>query len=446
MRKYTKYNYQLLAGLLIAVVTLAGCSKENDLGIEVLPKGDLITVKNVVLKEDISAFTFTEELIRTDEPAKNLIGAFDDPVFGETTIDFASEYRLQFFPDYGENAVADSIKLVVRYTTVYGDTITPQKFRVYELESSLDIDEDYYQDVDLKSYASDLLLGEYEYTPRITTDTTETDTFQQVFSIPLDISLGEKLINADSSLMINNDIFTEFFKGLYIETEKEGEEGGTIMSLDAISSGSSLGTGLVLYYNNQENIDKGEEADTLFMPFLISKFSARVNSITHDYTGTAFEENLDSELVEDSLIYIQSTGGLRSRILIDNLSTWKDSINTAINKAQLIFEIDTIASDIHNYPPPSQLLFTVVDSTGTDYLPIDYVFNPSYYGGKLQEDYTYRFNITQHLQRIIEDKADNYGFYLTPAIKSSEANRVVLKGSTSQAGIKLGITYSKFTL
>ena len=60
-------------------------------------------------------------------------------------------------------------------------------------------------------------------------------------------------------------------------------------------------------------------------------------------------------------------------------------------------------------------------------------------------DYTYRFNITQHLQLLIEEEAKYYGFYLTPAIKESEANRVILKGSKSSTGIKLGITYTKFT-
>ena len=444
MRKDTKYNYQFLIGLLVVIMTIAGCTKQNDLGIEILPKDDLITVKNVVLKEDISSFTFSEELIPTSEASNSLLGSFNDPVFGNTTINFATQFRLQFFPNFGENPVADSIKLVIRYKTIYGDTITPQKFRVFELESPLDIDEDYYQDVDLKSMASSLLLGEVDYIPIIMKDSAETETFQQGFSIPLDISLAEKLVNADSSQLVNNDVFTEFFKGLYIETEELSNEGGTILYLDAITSGDYLGSGLVLYYNNDENKAE-EEPDTMFMPFLISQNSARVNSISHDYSDTPFEDNLDSELVEDSLIYVQSTGGLRSKILIDNLSTWKDSLNTAINKAELIFQIDTIASDIHKFAPPSQLLFTVIDSVGVDYLPIDYVFDPVYYGGYLREDYTYRFNITQHLQQIIEG-TKNYGFYLTPAYKNSEANRVILKGSTSETGIKLVITYSKFTI
>jgi hypothetical protein len=91
------------------------------------------------------------------------------------------------------------------------------------------------------------------------------------------------------------------------------------------------------------------------------------------------------------------------------------------------------------------MLFTVVDSLGKEFLPKDYVFNPSFYGGGLRKDYTYHFNITQHVQEVIDGNAKNLGFFLTPAQKNNQANRVVLKGSTSKTGIKLIITYSIYT-
>jgi hypothetical protein len=447
-------KYRFLAGLAFFVIILAGCNQVNDLGMELLPSTDLIEVKNVVLKESISSFTFGEDSIKTGAGGKSLLGSFNDPVFGNTTIDFATQFRLMAYPDFGENPVTDSVKLFLYYRIVYGDTITPQKFRVYELESAIDIDNDYYQNVDLKSMASDQLLGEVEYTPVVGLDSLYADTFYQLITIPLDISLAEKLVNADSLQMINNDIFLDFFKGLYIETEKITDEGGAILTLEASSVGDFQGSALLIYYDNDEN--KAEEfPDTLSMPYIVSEFSARVNRITHDYAGTTFEANLNSELEQDSLIYIQSTGGLQSKILIDDLSHWQDSTNIAINKAELIFQIDTIASDPDRplviaasdplkFAPPSQLLFTVIDENGDEFLPIDYLFSPSFYGGYLNVGYTYRFNITQHLQQMIEGQAENYGFFLTTSQKSSEANRVVLKGSTSETGIKLIITYSKF--
>jgi hypothetical protein len=439
-----KNNYKLyfLAVIILVMTTLVSCEEQSSIGVEVLPAGDLISVRSTV--KEIKSFTHSEDSIRTDEASSSLLGSFTDSLFGNTTIDFAAQFRLSKFPDFGSNPKADSVKLYLYYRIIYGDTIAKQKFRVYEMESPLDYDSKYTQDIDLKSMAYSQLLGEFEYKPKVKIDSTSKDTFYQLINIPLNISLGEKLISADSLQMVNNDVFLEFFKGLYIETEKRDSKGGTVLSLEVLPVGGFDGSALVLFYSNDSS-RRVEKPDTLYLPYLISSYSARVNHISHDYTGTPFMANLNSETNQDSLIFVQATGGLKSRIIIDNLTSWADSVNTAINKAELIFQIDTVASQVHRFPPPDQMLFTVVDSVGKEFLPKDYVFSPTFYGGKLQKDYTYHFNITQHLQEIIDGNTGNYGFYLTPARKNDQANRVVLKGSTSKTGIKLIISYSKYT-
>jgi hypothetical protein len=436
------HKIRFIAVIVLIVITLAGCEDESSIGVEVLPAGDLISIRNTI--QNTRSYTFTEDSIRTDEASSSLLGSFTDSIFGNTTIDLAAQFRLVEFPDFGTNPQVDSIKLYLYYRNFYGDTVTKQKFNVYELESPLDFDSKYTQDVDLKSMAYNKLLGEYEYAARVNIDSLGDTAFYQALIIPLDISLGEKLINADSLDMVNADVFLDFFKGLYVETEKQSNAGGSILSLELLSEGSFNGSALALFYHNDSSRVLGDSV-ALIMPYITSNYSARVNRIEHDYSQTAFYNKLNTETVEDSLIYVQATGGLKSRILIDELSSWRDSTNTAINKAELIFQIDTAASQINKYQPPLQMLFTIVDSTGVERLPIDYVFNPSFYGGGLRNDYTYHFTITQHMQEIIDGNAKNYGFYLTPARKNDQANRVVLKGSTSKTGIKLVVTYSKYT-
>ena len=424
----------------------------SNLGMELLPSTDLIEVKNLVEKSKFSAFTYTDSPIRTDEPTRSLLGSFYDPVFGLTTINLATQFRLLDIPDFGTNPVADSVKLYMYYRLVYGDTITPQNFRVYELVNPIfadstnssggSFDYPYNQNEDLKALASEFMLGERFYTPRVRLDSASQDTLYQLITIPLDVSLGEKLVNATDSQMANNEVFLEYFKGLLIESENQINPGGSILTMEAVYSNTWQGSALVVYYKNDET----RTADTtLWNPYFISPFSARVNSIVHDYTNTAFGANLNTDEVEDSLIYVQATGGLKSKILIEELSSWRDSLNIAINKAELVFQIDTLASEVGKYPPPSQLLFTFVNETGQEDLPADYWFSPTFYGGVLRPaDYTYRFNITQHLQRILEGDVPNNGFFLTTARKNSEPNRVILKGSNSHTGIRLIITYSKF--
>ena len=444
MKQFNRYKNQIYFFLITALFSLSGCEEYNNMGIEVLPKGDLVTVYNSLIKDDISAFTFSEDSVRTDEPSKSLIGSLNDSIFGLTTIDFATQFRLFDYPDFGTNAKADSVKLYLYFRSIYGDTLTKNNFKVYELHSGLDQDAKYTQEVDLKSLAYNKLLGEIDYKTKVKIDSTTKDTFYQLIRIPLDISLGQKLISADSLDMVNNDVFLEYFKGLYIESRTQASKGGAILTLETEPVGTFTGSAVVLFYHNDDLKSKAGGDSAQMMPYIISKYSARVNRITHDYSKAPFYKHLNQETVEDSLIYVQATGGLKSRILIDDLTSWNDSVNIAINKAELIFQVDTIASQVKKFQPPMQLLFTVVDSVGNEFLPIDYVFSPTFYGGGLYKDYTYRFNITQHVQNIIEGKAKNYGFYLTSAYKNDRANRVVLKGSTSKTGVKLSITYSRY--
>lgn len=444
----------LIIAITIIAIVFSGCNKYSDLGMDLLPSTDLLTVKNIVIKDDISAFTFREESIRTDASLKSLLGSMNDSIFGNVTVDFATQFRSKRYVDFGDNAAVDSIKLFLYYRVIYGDTITPQHVKIYELDESIYADQKidstgkftsypYYQDVDLKSLASTQMIGEMEFTPVIRTDSESGDLLYNALVVPLDASLGEKLMNADSLDMIDEDKFVNYFKGLYFETERISDAPGTILALEAASNETFQGSAIVVYYNNPENADS-DEPDTLSMAYVIDGNSARVNRITNDYSETEFVQNLNVQSNPDSLIYIQTMGGLEAKINIENLSGWNDSINTAINKAELIFQVDTLLSDPEKYPLPDQLLFTVVDSTDTEILPKDYSFSPTFYGGFLNEDYTYRFNITQHLQQIIDGEVENKGFYLTTLQKNSEAKRVVLKGSTSKAGIKLIVTYSKF--
>jgi hypothetical protein len=437
-----KFRFFVFTAIIMALIS--SCNETNDLGMELLPSTDLIHVKNLIEKNSFSSYTFTEGPIRTDEPSKSLIGSMNDPVFGNTTINLAVQFRLTEPPDYGTNTVIDSVRLYLYYRLMYGDTVTPQTFRVYEIESPLDVDQTYRQDVDLSAMAYNFPIGERIYKPVVKVDSLRKDTLYQLITIPIDNSLGEKLANADPSVLVNNDLFLQYFKGLLIESEKQTGTGGSILTLEAAYSTFFQGSALAVYYENDENRNKTVPDTLMYHAYQISPFSARVNSITHDYSGTPFEANLNTESGNDSLIYIQPTGGLRSKIFIDGLTSWRDSANTAINRAELVFQIDTIASDVKKFPPPSQLLFVYINEDGKEILPADYFFSTAYYGGRLRSDYTYRFNITQHMQKIINGEIQNRGFFLTTGEKNDEAKRVIIKGSNSQTGINLIVTYSKF--
>ncbi len=413
---------------------ITSCNEPGDVGMELLPSSDLVTVGNVVIKDEIKAFTFIDDSVSTDEAAYSLLGSMNDPVFGKTAIDLALQLRLSSFPDFGTNPVVDSIKFYFYYNSVYGDTATTQRLKFYELTSGIDPDARYYDQVELSQMASTTPLAEFNFKPKVALDSLYKDTLYQLVEVHLDHSLAHKLINADSLDMINNEAFLEYFKGIYIQSEQV-DAGGAIVSLDLLPSSSFEGSGMVLYYRN-DTVKKSKS-------YFVSSFSARVNSFKHDYSQTAFYQNINQESVTDTLIYVQSTGGLQSKIFIPGLESWKDSSNIAVNKAELIFQVDTTASEFRKYPLPSQMLLTYISKSGLETLPRDHSFYQPYYGGYLYNDFTYRFNITQHFQSIIDGENDNNGFYLTPYFKNNQMRRAVLKGSNSAQGIKFVITYSK---
>lgn len=447
VKNNTKQFFRIITGFLLLAVVFTSCYEENELGLEVLPSEDLINVKEVIISDDISTFNFTEEHL-ISSGGTSLLGSLNDPQFGSTKVDFAAQYRIVSYPRFGTNTVVDSVRLYLYYKNVYGDTITSQHLSVYEMEESLNPDIDYTQDVDLKSMASDVLIGEIMHTPKIRLDTTgnSIDTAYQAIVIPIDDALGEKLVNIDSTILINIDSFLQEFKGLFVESEKITNDVGAVLTLETGSISR-----LVVYYNNDENM-AAEERDTMYTSFIITDNSVRVNHVEHDYTNTSFYPELNQVETPSEYLFVQPTGGLKSLVLIDNLETWKDSvivrgsdtIKYGINKAELVFRIDTIATDMEHFAPPNQLLFTFIDENGDEKLLADYYFNPNLYGGFLNSNYEYRFIITQHMQAIIDGSVSNHGFYLSTGRRTHYANRVILRGSEQPNDIKMLVTYSTF--
>ena len=449
-------KYKFVIGFVGMVVIFWGCKSDiNDLGKDLLFPGDLVNVRNYSEK-NIMAYTFTDGNQRTDEPEYNLLGTFNDPIFGKTTADFACQFRLSAYPDSLKtssiNPQIDSLVLSLVYKEVYGDTLTPQHIKVYELGSNLDIDQKYYQNTDLKSMSKGELVGEKNYIPKFklffdslattptpgSTKATPKDLKIQEIKIKLDQKLITKLMAADSLTWSDNDKFIQYFKGLYIEAG-DLTQGGGIMRINALGNGSNMA---IHFHTNT--------TDSLTYIYRINDSAARVSRFVHDYSNTSFAANLDKTDAQDSLIYLQTTGGLRTKIFIPNLDNWADSTDFAINRAELIFHLDPSTSDTTKFLPAEQLVLAAIDSVGGEYLPSDFNFSQAYFGGTYNhKDQTYRFNIAKHMleaikaKKLDKKKYRNYGFYLETAFRSSTYRRVVLKGVTSKTGIGFDVAYSK---
>ena len=470
MKKAYRVMYKFVAGFALMVIIFWGCKDEmNKTGLDLLLPGDLVSARHITIdKASIKSYTVTDDLLLTNKPAFNLLGTFNDPVFGKTTTDFACQFRVFKYHDF-KNAKLDSMKLTLLYIDSYGDTITPQSLKVYELNSDLNGEDNfiYYQDEDFKSKAKNELLAETSYVPkrlklyydlispgRGSTKETPLDTVlhEIVFHFPLDSPLAQKLMAADSLQRSDNVAFLKYFKGLYVEAG-DLNEGGNIMRIRTMAGGSEM----KLFYHNANDTTRHSIA------YRINSTSARTSRFVHNYSSTAFFANLDQLNQQDSLIYLQTTGGLSNKIYIPSLNNnWKDSTGYAINKAELIFQVDKKSlyeikspHDTIKFTVPEKIILSLIDKDGNIFaneankakriltFPSDLALGVPYYGGTYNKsDGTYRFNLASHLEEIIKGK-ENYGFYLTTDNKNAIFRRLVLKGATSKVGIRFDITYTK---
>lgn len=447
--------------IVIALMTLVFWSCKDDMnqtGYDLLLPGDKISAHKVATHRDsIRSFTFRDEKLRTNKPQFNLLGTIVDPVFGKTTADFACQFRLSEYPSFEIGHHVDSLMLYITYRAFYGDTATVQNFKAYELLSDLKGADtaSYFQDIDLKSMAASEPVGEVSHMivhrdSLRSKGSTIRDTITMYIRMKLKTELAQKLMQESfAALSANKETpnipFLQAFKGLYIEA-------GDLTQGGAIAQATPRA--LVLYTRKTDTAKVASETY-----FYATKNSARVNRFEHvgDYANTDFFANLDQTIQQDNLIYLQTTGGLSSKILIDGINNWKDSTNAAINKAELIFKVEGSTIDTAVFTPAPKIILSLIDKNGNIHttskdgkltpnyiLPSDLGFSEAYYGGVYNpKDSTYRFNLAKHMQEIVKGKTLNYGFYLSTHNKNAIYNRVVLNGATSEPGIRFDITYTK---
>lgn len=389
-----------------------------------------IYTRNYTESESIRSFTFTDEKIRVDHPGFNYIGSFNDPLFGLTNGSFAAQYRITSNPDYEETATLDSIILRLTYKRIYGDTATRQTLKVYELVSDLDYDAKYLSSFDLKSLASPTVIGTASFIPKFKTDSAQTDTTTQYIRFRLDPALGNRLLQMDSLSMVSNEEFLKHFKGLYVESVSADRK-GTLVGLSA--GGSAIG----IYYHT-------ETKDTLFFSYSVTSNSANVAAFSHDYSKAVFGQHLNQELIQDSLTFLQPTGGTKVKINIPSLSKWRDSTDFIISRASITIFVDTLVSDVRRYGIPSNLYLKYMDASGNEVFPKDSELSPAYYGGSY-DPYTasYSFNITRHLEQIINNEIESTSLYLVHSDRKGSPYRVVLKGGNSSRPIELEVKYNR---
>jgi hypothetical protein len=441
LNKYVWYGPGLI--LLLAFLVFSCKDDDNELGLNIQPPGDKL---NLVYSDTtkIVAYSQLVDSVRSDETSVSLLGSIMDPVFGQSTASFYTQFRLSKSSfSYGTNPTADSLILSLFYKKQYGDSLSPLTLRIYEMSEQINIDSSYYSNQAVDVYPT--LLAQKTFVPNyIDSVIVGTDTL-----LPhLRINMGEltselitKLLSIPSDTMATNESFLNYFYGLYITVEPVNSQ-GQVIYFDLLSSI----TRMTMYYHNDSD-------DSLAFAYVINSNCARFGHFDHDYSfaDASFKAQvLDKDTtLGNQTCYVQSLAGVKTFLRFPNLRNYYANGKIAVNEARLFikgYEIDPYLQAATN------LIMVKKTDTGGYAILEDQLEGSDYYGGDYNEDDNgYWFRITMTVQDLMraDTLVNDNGLEIYMSGGAVNAERILLTGTDPQSPalpedrFRLVITYTK---
>jgi len=374
-----------------------------------------------------------------------MIGSYYDPVFGVSTSSLNLQLLLSSAAvELGDSPVLDSMVMSLEYSSValagdddlvaYGDTTSPQTFRIYELDETIYSDSVYYSNFEVAVKSEE--IGSITFEPRPTDSITIDSTrYKARLSIKLNDSFVQKFRDASEDDLSSLENFLEFFKGMRIAPD-EVSYGGSILFFNA----ASVFTRMTLYYSNEED-------DSLEYYFPIGSSSARFMEFKHNYNlaSPEFQNQLNGDTALGSQqFYLQSLAGVATIIEIPYLRNLNNLGGIALNEAKLTIPDNNPDDELI---PPSELILYAINGEGQNTLVIDQLEGTEYFGGIYEESPgRVIFRITQELQRSLSNDTIPIKFFLGVSGASILPNRMVCKGNSpfdGSQGLKMELIYTK---
>lgn len=471
-------NRKTLVSLVILVATgliiYSSCTKVDttDLGNNLIPAVDNVHTFDTVIEvvTDNRLYPDTTRMYGRQPVAIGVIG--DDPEFGKTRSSLYFSLSPASFGSHPfvkkDSVVIDSVVLSLAYSQLYGDSLSSQKFEVFQIDpSSAFTDSANYQ-----INKPDFAVLPTPVGSKVVDFTSLNDSIQYVnvkdtvrtineLRIRLDTAFGRTFVNFDTAVQYKNDsIYRVNFKGLAV---KVNEGASAIKNGLAYFDLTGSNTRLTFYCRVKNN----GKTDTIAPAFAFSGYQA---NLIHRDPAHDFLTYLNNGPGSDDKIYLQSTPGSFGLIKIPGLETMT---NRTIHRAELI--IEKIPSALDNiYTPPAILFIDGINTTADSTFTVrgDFVYTGQGLGYDLASlegvyrDNRYVFNLSRHVQSIVSRSQRNHAlriyspFYTSPWFESITgvkqalpllfinspiaSGRVVVGGGThASQKMRLRIIYSK---
>ena len=463
-------NLKLAFGaLVLGFLLLMSCNKSSLIGSDLLEEDefdlrssdDIEILARSVYAQPVKTFDTISNFQLTDY----LIGQIDDPVFGTYASSLFVEFDLSLSgkPDF-EGQILDSAIIILAFdgSNAYGGALNqPIEVEISKIANRFEPGTNYFSNDEI---ATGEILGTVTMFPspdsvRIEIpNSTSLRVLPPHFRIPLPAALAQEIFsNTDSINFNSSNDFQNFFPGLAFKPV------GTNQGI--------FGVELRAPVNPSPRIEFFYHQDTLFesYSFPVGTFATKLTTFTHDHSNTIVDEFVQKgQAGGDSLLFIQSMEGVDIEIEFPDLSAYQGIV---VNKAELIFEIDSLPGyDLSLYPPTERLIINEIETDGDndDFTIIEdlitlitrYSASGAFtiFGGAPDDDGVYSMNITAHFQRIVDGEVSNK-LLITPLNgndqppfsgltqglnRGNKAFRSVIKGPGHPNGrMKLVLNYTK---
>lgn len=404
-------------------------SCEDDPGLsgrELLPSGDnfLVSFDSMEL---VHGYTRLPDSVRAGYKTYYLLGSIIDPFFGSSRAELVTTVSSSInSKGFGPNAEADSVILYISPEEWIGEGIAPIGLHLYEYTEFIQYDSIYFSNMDIN--------GKFRETEIGSAMAYWGDT---IIKIPItDQEFIDKFLGAEDSILSESNYIQELMYGIYLKTDDPGDE-GSLLRFDF-----DLANNYLYFYYHNDTIDSLNQYYNLD-----NSTNGRINLFTHDYSGSPLEEYLQNGSNNDSLMFVQSMGGVSSVIHFPELNHWMDSMPVAINEARVIIPIADSGTTMQQskYYPESIALY-LINADGSFAQVYDNILDPENFGGEFDAaSGTYSFSVKVQVQSILAGNVDNLEMILVPENASISVTRAGLYGWNARdpgKRIRLEIIYT----
>lgn len=436
-----------LFSVIITLAFLSGCKKDTSIGADILPHDDLLNARYTDTLTVISK-TLADTFLRTDKLQKNYLGVINDSKFGfqKASIAIELDKPTSVYDDtLNTTYTIDSVVLLMKINSVYGDTTVPQSFQVSTIGNKINENTAYYSNETQFSGVTNLGgISNYYFTPTtnpVHISMIDTIGVAGILRIPLNNSLGNTIMGLGQNVLRDSAMFKNAFPGILVENSTT--IGKAMAEMDINSPFSAI----AIYYKDKYGNPKDMRMNTFIVKYTNGVAGTRVNSVN------LFSKTLSSEVqnvissgnTTDSINYILGQGGTLVKLSMPTLTNLG---KIAVNKAVIsICQVYQNANAMFSTPLYMVLLkrnsagmldllstsdgVGVMDTTGRDLS-----------GNVIAR---YNFNISKYVQAISNNTETNSDLYVaTYRSGGTDGTFNVLNSITStNSVINVGYTPSR---